>query len=715
MQCYRLPLTPFASILLITHKCTRKINHTIITMKYINKRQQSISNLVTCFLICSSLSVQAQSTENTRALFGNWGIETQLISTKISPGNDFYRYVNDGWLTTKTIPSGTSGLSNYSEAKKIVNDRIAKLITVLANEKTSSNALKQIGTLYQGYLDTTQLEALGISSIKREVDHILSFKSHREVAKFMAHPKSFTIVAISTQPDVNDRSRFLVTLNESGIGLSAPVYYQKLDGPYPGYRKAYRDYIIDVFRQFGITDPGKRADDIIGIETKLADLQWTPTQKRDSKVNFHLMQTKELQSYAPGFPWKVFLEERRVSEVKEVVLQADLAIKSISVLFAATPVEVWSSYLAFHWIVNHSTLLPYNLRKSQFDFYSATLNGIKKDIPREQKSILYVNNRLGQLIGKMYVENYFKEDYKDRIQKMVTYVSRAFEARLDTLQWLDSASRAEAIAKLKAVTVRIGYPDQWRDYSTVHFSKSDPIGNERNVAWANWDYERSLLYKKYTSKEWYQVPQTVDATSSKLYNSIEFPTGILQPPFFDPNADAAVNFGAIGVIIGHELGHCFDDEGSKFDANGNMRDWWTESTRRSFQTRTAKLVEQYSSFSPLDSLFVDGKQTLGENIGDLTGAIVAYDAYHLYLKENKESPAMLDGFTADQRYFLSLAQVSRSIYTPEAYRATIRGYHAPAEYRVNGVVRNIDAWYKAFSVTQDHKLFVPANERVRIW
>lgn len=684
-------------------------------MKYINTYQQLVLGITTCLLVFSFLSVQAQSTENTRALFGSWGIETQFISTKILPGNDFYGYVNDGWLNNKTIPSGTSGLSNYSEAKKIVNDRIAELITVTANEKTSSNTLKQIGTLYQGYLDTAQLEALGIRSIKQEVDNILSLKSHREVAKFMAHPKSFSIIAISTQPDVNDRSRFLVTLNESGIGLPAPIYYQKSDGPYPGYLKAYRDYIIDVFRLSGITDPERRADDIIDIETKLASLQWTPAQKRDSKINFHLMQTKELQSYAPGFPWKVFLEERQVSNVKEVVLQADLAIKSKAALFATAPVEVWSSYLAFHWIVNHSTLLPYHFRKSQFDFYSATLNGIKKDISREQKSILYVNNRLGQLIGKMYVENYFKEDYRDRIQKMVAYVSRAFESRLDTLQWLDDASRSEAIAKLKAVTVRIGYPDQWRDYSTVHFSKSDPIGNERNIAWANWDYERSLLYKKYTSREWYQVPQTVDATSSKLYNSIEFPAGILQPPFFDPNADVAVNFGAIGAIIGHELGHCFDDEGSKFDANGKMRNWWTESTRRSFQTRTAKLVEQYSSFSPLDSVFLDGKQTLGENIGDLTGAIIAYDAYHLYLKESKESPIMLDGFTADQRYFLSLAQVSRSIYTPEAYRATLRNYHAPAEYRVNGVVRNMDAWYNAFSVTQDHKLFVPANERVRIW
>lgn len=318
-------------------------------------------------------------------------------------------------------------------------------------------------------------------------------------------------------------------------------------------------------------------------------------------------------------------------------------------------------------------------------------------------------------MGKLYVEKYFPNEYLQHIQELVGYVRSAFKSRLETLDWLDDSSRNEAIAKLNAVTVRIGYPDHWRDYSTIRFHKEDPIGNERLIAKINWDYERTLLEKVYTSKEWYQVPQTVDATSSKLYNSIEFPAGILQPPFFDPYADAAVNFGAIGAIIGHELGHCFDDEGSKFDGNGKMRDWWTANTRSSFQARTSQLIEQYNSFSPLDGLHVNGKQTLGENIGDLTGATVAYDAYQLYLKDHKGSAPVLDGYTGDQRYFLSLAQVSRTMYTPEAYRITLGEYHAPAEYRVNGVVRNIDAWYKAFSIDPKNKLFLPSNERVRIW
>jgi putative endopeptidase len=675
-------------------------------MRYSNNYRTIILGVITYLLVFNNNYSGAQSirTINNKSKFGDWGVETQFISSKVLPGDDFYRFVNEGWLITKTIPSVSSGLSNYSEVKKIVSERIADLITKKANGQTSSKPLQRVKTLYQGYVDTAEIEILGIRSIEQEVKHILSIKSHASIAKWMADPKSSSIVTIHTEPDINNRSRFLVTFSESGIGLPAPVYYQKEDGPYPGYRKAYKEYITHVLNLVGITNVERRANDIIEIETKLASLQWTPAQMRDSKINFHKMPATELGSYAPGFPWKVFLEERQVANVSEVVLQTDLAIKAKAALFAATPVEVWASYLAFHWIVNHSTLLPARFRKSQFDFYSTTLSGISKDTPREQKGVLYVNNRVSQLVGKLYVEKYFTNEYLKRIQELVGYVLSAFKSRLETLDWLDESSRNEAIVKLNAVTVRIGYPDNWRDYSSIDFKKDDPIGNERLIARVNWDYERSLLERVYTSKEWYQVPQTVDATSSKLYNSIEFPAGILQPPFFDPYADAAVNFGAIGAIIGHELGHCFDDEGSRFDGNGKLRDWWTANTRISFQARTARLIDQYNSFSPFDGLYVDGKQTLGENIGDLTGATVAYDAYQLYLKDNGSSPVM-DGYTGNQRYFLSLAQVSRTMYTPEAYRMTLRDYHAPAEYRVNGVVRNIDAWYQAFSIDPKNKLF----------
>ncbi|MFH6995065.1 M13 family metallopeptidase [Flavobacterium sp. FlaQc-48] len=672
----------------------------------------ALFSLIPCYVMG-----QTVETNKSKATYGDWGIETQFISKTVLPGNDFYSYVNEGWLKSATIPAGFSGFSNYSEVQRKVNERIARIIhgeVTVGN--VSKASLQQINALYSGYLNTDNMEKSGLQPIQQDLKRILALQNYEDVAKWMANPKSFSIVSIHTTPDIKDRSRFLVTLSESGIGLPSPEHYNKPDGLYPGYRKAYTAYIIKTLQLAGISDASKRADDILEIETRLAALQWTPEQMRDTKINSPVIAVSKLNDYAPGFPWKVFLTCRQVENVKEVILQADSAIQAKAALFAKTPVEVWSSYLAFHWIVNHSPFLPAEFRKNQFDFYSTTLNGITKEVPREQKSIQYVNNRLGQLVGKLYVENYFPTDYNQRINDVVGYIRKAFALRLERLDWLDDSSRKEALAKLNALTVRIGYPDIWRDYSFLEFDVNDPIRNEQSIAKANWDYERSLLQKVFTSKEWYQVPQTVDATSSKLYNSIEFPAGILQPPFFDPYADSAVNFGAIGAIIGHELGHCFDDEGSKFDGNGVMRDWWTPQTRKSFEARTTQLVEQYNAFTSPDGIHLNGKQTLGENIGDLTGLAVAYEAYQLYCTDHEHNPPVLDGYTADQRFFIALGQVSRSLYTPEAYRMTVsKDYHAPAEYRVNGVVRNIDAWYKAFNVNPNDKLYLAPEKRVRIW
>lgn len=660
--------------------------------------------------------IRAQQEESNKVK-ANWGIETQFISKTIRPGNDFYKYVNEGWLQSKTIPAGSSVFGTYGEIGNKVNERIANVIHEGADVKgTRDVSLQQVGALYLGYLDTDNMDKLSIKPIQKDLKQILALNSYKGVAKWMADPKSFSIISIHTGPDLNNRSRFLVTLSESGIGLPAPDWYQKQDGLYPGYRKAYKEYIVHTFQLAGVKNADKRANDILEIETKLAALQWTPAQMRDSKINSHVLPTSELDAYAPGFPWKIFLASRQVENVNEVILQADSAIKAKATLFAKTPIDVWSSYLAFHWIVNHSTLLSEEFRKSQFDFYSTTLSGVSKDIPREQKSIRYINNRVGQIVGKLYVERYFPAETLKSIEDLVGYIRKAFAIRLEKLEWLDESSRKEAKAKLDAVTVRIGYPEVWRDYSSIRFDAKDPVGNEQRIAKANWDYERSLLQKVFTSKDWYQVPQTVDATSSKLYNSIEFPAGILQPPFFDPSVDPAVNFGAIGAIIGHELGHCFDDEGSKFDGQGLVRDWWTSQTRKQFEERTKLLIEQYDAFSPLEGIHINGKQTVGENIGDLTGAEVAYEAYQLYLKDHADKQAILDGYTGDQRYFLSFAQVNRTLYTPEVYRMSIlQNYHAPAEYRVNGVVRNIDAWYKAFNISPEDKLYLSPDKRVHIW
>lgn len=671
---------------------------------------------VTAPLLC--IDAQIHKSALAKPAVGDWGIETRFISKSVSPGNDFYTYVNDGWLKSVRIPAGASGFNSYTEAKDKIDKRLSDLIREGSKTEghTENPCLKQVNEVYEGYLDTDHMDHLGLMPIQKDLNEILSLRTYDDVAKWMANPKSFSIITIHTGPALTDRSKFLVTLTESGIGLPSPDWYLKKDSPYPEHRKAYREYIIRTFKLAGISDAEKRADDILEMETRLAELQWTPSQMRDTKINSRVMPVSELNTYAPGFPWKKFLKERKVDDGSNVILQADSAIRAKAALFADTSVNIWSSYLAFHWIVNHSTVLSSEFRKNHFDFYGNQLSGIAADAPREQKSIQYVNNRLGQLVGKLYVEQYFPVENLEKIQDLVKYIRKAFAARIEKLDWLDETTRKEAVAKLEAVTVRIGYPDVWRDYSSLRFDRKNPVANEQLIAKANWDYERSLLDMTFSGRDWYQVPQTVDATSSKLYNSIEFPAGILQPLFFDPYADPAVNFGAIGAIIGHELGHCFDDQGSQFDGQGIMRDWWTGKTRKQFESRTQLLVEQYNGYSPLDGIYINGKQTLGENIGDLTGAAVAYEAYQLYRKDHPESIKKLNGYTPDQRYFLSFAQINRSLYTPEAYRKTIlQDYHAPADYRVNGVVRNLDAWYKAFHINPKDKLYLKPEDRVRIW
>ncbi len=353
----------------------------------------------------------------------------------------------------------------------------------------------------------------------------------------------------------------------------------------------------------------------------------------------------------------------------------------------------------------------------KFSFFSGTLQGIKNERPRQDLAIDYVNSRMGDAVGHLYVERYFSEASLATIRVLVDALQAAFAERLDRADWLDAPTRQQAQRKLKALTVRLGYPNHWRSYTGVVIEAADPVGNQDRLAAADWEQARAALAETISAAGWFQSPQTIDATSSKFFNSIEFPAGILQPPFFDPNADPAVNFGAIGAIIGHEIGHNFDDQGSQFDETGSQRNWWSEKTRKSFNQRTDLLVEQYDGYSSVAGMHVNGKQTLGENIGDLTGVVVAHAAYLLYLKQHCSGTVPeLDGFSGEQRFFLAWAQAWRCLYTPEASRSELlQGYHSPAEFRVNGVLKNVDAWYSAFDVQPGQVLYLKPADRVVLW
>jgi putative endopeptidase len=654
---------------------------------------------------------------------GNWGVATQHLSRSVRPGDDFFTYVNEGWMKSTKLPADSWDLGAFSELIQKNEPRIHSIIREASKATASSGEPRQqIGDLYAAFLDTDRIEELGLSPVQGELNRILAIRTREEAARWMADPRSSSIVKINVYPDAGDKTRWLVHLDQLNPGqeiLGLPRdFYERTDGPISGHRAAYVAYVTETLQRARIDNPARRAADILALETKLAAPQWILEQIRDRKANYHLMTRGELAAYAPGFPWDAFLAARQVGDVKEVVLGTDTAVKAQSEIFARTPVDVWSSYLAFHWIQNQVDLLPAAFQTASPDLYGR-VTGAKDQRPRELRAIEFVNRNLGELVGKLYVARYFREESRARATELFDYLRRAFAERLAEVDWMDDQTRAEAQAKLEAFRIKIGHPKVWRDYSTISIKRDDLVGSARRIREADWSRHRSRLSQQDRDLDslWYQTPQTVDASFSVLLNAIELPAALLQPSFFDPYADPAVNFGSIGAIIGHEMGHGFDDQGANFDGQGRIRNWWTDYSSKHFKDRTAALVGQYSAFAPIERLHLNGKLTLGENIGDLTGVSIAYRAYRLDLRDHHGGSApVLDGFSGDQRFFLSWGQTWRYIATEDAIRHIIKyGDHPPAKYRVNGVVRNIDAWYDAFGVTPDQGLYLPPEARVRLW
>ena len=401
-----------------------------------------------------------------------------------------------------------------------------------------------------------------------------------------------------------------------------------------------------------------------------------------------------------------------------MVVATDSAIRESARIFERTDVDAWASWHAFHWINNHALMLPAAFADAHFDFFQRRLAGVEQPRPRDRRAIQLVSNRLGELVGQVYVERHFPPEYREQMEELVEYLRRAFAERLETLEWMDEETRTEARAKLASFDPKIGYPDRWRDFSDLEVAADDLIGNNRRLSEWQWADSLDRLSGPVRDWEWFMSPQTVNAYYSSTRNEIVFPAAILQPPFFDPFADPAVNFGAIGGVIGHEMGHGFDDQGSRSDADGVLRNWWTDESREQFEARTGALVAQYDAFEPLPGMNIQGALALGENIGDLGGLSIAYHAYQLYLDDHHDGEApVIDGTTGDQRFFMAWGQVWRNLWADdEALRQQlIQGPHSPPRYRVNGVVRNVDAWYEAFGIGPEHALYLPPEERVSIW
>ena len=564
-------------------------------------------------------------------------------------------------------------------------------------------------------MDTERLNALGLEPAGPGLERIAAAQTHADIIDLFGAPGYQSLFGAWVSRDEGNPDRYIVYLGQGGLGLPNRDYYLRDDERFQEYRSAYVDYIADVLEMTGAENAGDKAQAILDLETAIADIHWTPAESRDRVATYNLMSVGELGDYAPGFDWQRFMTELDYADQTEVVVSQNTAIQSLAQYFSEVPVETWQDYLAFHYLSDHRNLLSEDFYARSFDFWNRTLSGTEEPRPRDRRGIQYVNGRLGQAIGQIYVDRYFPPEYKAQMEELVGYLRQALRERIETLEWMDDETREQAFYKLEQFLPKIGYPDQWPDYGEIEIREDDLWGNDQRIdAWFRAD-SRDRLRGPIREWEWFMSPQTVNAYYSSTANEIVFPAAILQGPFFDPYADPAVNFGGIGAVIGHEMGHGFDDQGSQSDGDGVLRNWWTEFSREQFDSRTDQIVAQYEEFSPIEGMAVDGRLTLGENIGDIGGLSMAHRAYQLYQADHGQGEA-IDGFTPDQRFYLAWAQVWRNVRTEDSLRSQLLADpHSPAQYRVNGVVRNMPQWYEAFGVTEDDDLYLPPEERVSIW
>lgn len=650
--------------------------------------------------------------------FGKWGVQTEYIAPSIAPGDDFYRYVNKGWLDTAKIPVGFPLGNSFVDLELRSEQQVQAIIDeAKAQPAAPGTPRQQIADMHASYVDTARRNALGSSMLQAEVAEILKAKDHREIARRMGGIGYQSLFDGGVTRDPGNPSRYVLALQQAGLGLPGRDYYLKQGEPYAGLRTAYRDYVEGVLKRGGVPGAAQKAAAVLAFETEIAERHWPPEKVRDAVLTHNPMSTQELTRYASGFDWPAFLTEAGFGDVQRVDAATNTSIRALAALFGAMPLETLRAYTAFHFLDNHAALLSDEWADARFDMFQRRLSGIEKQPPLDVRAVRYLNGTMGEPLGRLYVERYFPAESKTEIDRLVKFLRLAFHERLRKVEWMDEPTRAQALAKLDAINTKIGYPDQWHDYSSVRITRDDLVGNQRRLTeWFKRD-ARAKLDGPVRTWEWDLHPQEINAYFNPTAAEIVFPAAILQPPFFDARADPAVNYGAIGMVIGHELGHGFDDQGSRYDGTGALRNWWSDAARRKFDQRTARLVAQYNRYSPLPGLNVNGQLTLGENIGDIGGMAIAWGAYQKFVAtEYQGKPPLVGGYTGAQRFFLGFSQLWRDLVTENFMRqVTLTNEHSPSEFRVNGVLRNFDPWYEAFGVTPKNALYLAPEERVRIW
>jgi putative endopeptidase len=650
----------------------------------------------------------------TKPVYGTFGVDLTTRKAAVKPGDDFFAHVNGTWLDTFMIPADKSAYGMANALDDAARANVRTIIEGAAASKPSAGSVEQkIGDYFASFMDTAKLEAAGIAALQPELDRIAAVKSPAELSRLFGEPGFQSPVGVYIGPDDKDPNAYFVNLVQSGLGMPDRDYYLKDD---PKLKETRADYLAHIGRMLALAGSrdAAQASRVMALETRIAQAHWAAERTRDAIANYNPKSRGEMKGFAPGLDWQAMFDAMDVGGWDRFNANTPTALKGIAALVASQPLDDWKAYLTYHHVHNHAPYLTKAIDDENFAFYGKTLSGREKQRERWERGVDLVNGGLGEAIGQVYVQQHFPPASKAKIDALVANLIAAYKSNIDTLAWMGPDTRARALEKLATLRVKIGYPGKWKDYSSMTIVPGNLLTNVRAAEVWSWRFDVAKLGKPVDKDEWLITPQTVNAYYFPGTNEITFPAAILQPPFFDPNADDAVNYGGIGSVIGHEIGHGFDDQGRLYDASGTLKDWWTKADAEAFTTRSKGLVAQYGAFEVLPGLKVNGQLTLGENIGDLGGLGVAYQAYRRS-QDGKEA-AVIDGLTGDQRFFLSYGQIWRTKYRDEELRALVLSNpHAPPAMRVNGAVRNVDAWYTAFKVQPGDRLYLAPEQRVRIW
>jgi putative endopeptidase len=655
------------------------------------------------------------------------GIAVQNMVRSIVPGDNWFEYCNGEFLKRTTIPADRGSVSVFSQLGDLAAQRTNDVIENVAksNPKPGTEQRK-IADLYHSYMDEAAIESRGIAPLKPHLDAIAAIKDKQDLARALGETLRADVDALNNTnfhtanlfgvwiaPDFDDPTHYTPYMMQGGIVLPNRQYYLADTPHMRDVREKYQDYVVAMMKLGGFSDADMRAKRIIDLEHSIAETHLTLAQNEDVHKANNPWTVADFPKNAPGLDWTEYFRAAGLDRQQHFIVWQPTAFTGESALVASVPLDTWKDWLAFHLLDQYAGVLPKAFADERFSFFGQTLAGTPEQLPRWRRAVTIVNASLGDAVGKIYAKQYFSPEAKQQAQEMVSNIVAAFERRIDALTWMDPKTKAEAKNKLAKIYVGIGYPESWKDYSALEIKPDDIFGNSWRSSLFRYHQQVARIGKPVDRHEWSMTPQTVNAVNLPLQDALNFPAAILQPPFFDPKAPSVVNYGAIGAVIGHEISHTFDTEGSVFDAEGRMRNWWTDADFAHFKADTAKLAAQYDTYHPFPDLAVNGEQTIAENIADLAGITASFDAYHASMN-GKPGPEQ-NGFTADQQFFIAFGQN----YGNKVREATLRqqvatDVHSPAQYRALEV-RNLDAWYSAFDVKPGQQLYLAPDDRVRVW